>query len=77
MAMTKPAKTPLPLGYILYEKLSPFSLTEEYTMKKVPYQSASGSPIYLSTRTRLYISTAVSMLGKLLTSPAPRHWKAQ
>lgn len=35
-----------------------------------------GSFLYLSSRTRPDISTAVSIIGKLQSNPGPKHWRA-
>lgn len=42
----------------------------------MPYLHILGSLIFLSTRTRPDISTAVSMLGKFQQDPSPKDWKA-
>lgn len=44
-------------------------------MESVSYGSILGSLIYLSTRTRLHIFTAVSMLGKFQSNPSMKDWK--
>lgn len=76
MSTCKPAKTPLPLSHVLYECRTAPTPAEIKEMVNVPYQEVLGSLLYLSTRTRPDISTAVSMLGKFSSAPAPRHWKA-
>lgn len=45
-------------------------------MQTVPYSSVLGSLLHLNTRTRPDLATAISMLGKFQSDPAPRHWKA-
>lgn len=45
-------------------------------MAAVPYRIVLGSLIYLSTRTRPYIATAVSFLCKFQFDPTPTDWKA-
>lgn len=40
-----------------------------------PYRKISCSLIYFSRRMRLYIVTAVLILGKFQTEPSPKYWK--
>lgn len=76
MTTAKPTKTPLPLGHVLYDEQEPMTKEETLEMSKVPYRSVFGSVLFLATRTRPDIAAAVSMLGRYLESPAPKHWKA-
>ena len=76
MEMAKPTKAPLPLGHPLYDELNTLSDDEKLQMVNVPYHELVGGLIYLATRTRPDISTAVSMLGKFVSNPAPKNWKA-
>lgn len=72
----KPTDTPLPLAHTLYRDRVATSEEEQRHMATVTFRSILGSLIYLSTRTRPDISTAVSMLGKFQADPAPCDWKA-
>lgn len=45
-------------------------------MVDVTYHEVLGSLLVLSTRTRPDIAAAVSVLAKLASAPAPRHWSA-
>lgn len=75
MESAKPATTPLPLGHRHYEIPKPLTEEEKQMMKNKPYREVLGALIYLSTRTRPDISTAVSMLGRFQADPGPVHWK--
>lgn len=72
----KPTPTPLLLSHPLYEKEDPLTDVDEAEMRHVPYRPVLGSLLYLATRTRPDIATAVSMLAKFQEAPAVRHWKA-
>ena len=75
MDREKPADTPLPLCHQLYENRTEISNADKEYMKTVPYRKLLGSLIFLSTRTRPDISTAVSILGNFQENPSPVHWK--
>lgn len=72
----KPCPTPLPMSHCLYEKQQDVTDEEQAQMERVPYRAVLGSLLYLATRTRPDIATAVSMLAKFQSSPSMRHWKA-
>ena len=72
---SKPAPTPLPLSHCLYEKTEEPTDDEVDEMRNVPFRSVLGSLLYLATRSRPDISTAVSMLAKFQDKPTPRLWK--
>ena len=76
MTDSKPVDTPLPLSHTLYRERTPTTENVRQQMSVVPYRSVLGSLIYLSTRTRPDISTAVSLLGKFQSDPTPNDWKA-
>lgn len=44
-------------------------------MSKVPFRAVLGSLLCVATRTRPYISTAVSMLAIFQETPSPIHWR--
>ena len=75
MSSAKPSKTPLPMAHPLYEYLTDLSEEEEKEMKNVPFRKVLGALLYLCTRTRPDISTAVSMLSKFQSKPSMQHWK--
>lgn len=74
MSTAKPAECPLPLSHCLYETRTDLMQEEKDYMRTVPYRNILGSLIFLSTRTRPDISTAVSMLGKYQEEPSRSHW---
>lgn len=76
MANSKPVKAPLTLGHPLYDQRVPLNEKEADEMSGVPYRAVLGALLYLSTRTRPDIATAVSLLGKFQAEPNPKHWKA-
>lgn len=76
LGTSKPTASPLPLSHTLYELRRSRTEEEEQFMGNVPYRRVLGSLLFLSTRTRPDISTAVSMLGKFQDSPLPEHWTA-
>jgi len=76
MQDAKPTRTPLPMGHVLYEARSELTEKDAAVMENVPYQSVLGCLLFLSTRTRPDIATAVSMLGKFASAPTINHWQA-
>lgn len=76
MADCKPTGTPLPLAHPLYREQAASTPSQRQEMSTVPYRQVLGSLIYLSTRTRPDIATAVSMLGKFQADPVSSDWKA-
>ena len=75
MTTAKPIQHPLPLSHTLYEKITDPTPEEQATMETVPFRKVLGSLLYLSTRTRPDISTAVSMIAKFQSKPRHCHWK--
>lgn len=75
MADAKPKRIVLPLGHILYEKITPTTEEDKRVMKDKPYRKVLGALLCLSTRTRPDISIAVSLLGKFQADPGPPQWK--
>ena len=53
----------------------PLSQSDKEEMQHVPYREAIGSLMFLSTRTRPDLSTAVNILAKHSANPHPIHWK--
>ena len=74
MSTAKPAPAPLPLAHPLYEVRRAPTAAEEEQMRDVPFCSILGALLYLSTRRRPDIVTAVSMLAKFQAEPLPVHW---
>ena len=76
MSNAKPTKSPLPLSHLLYEEKKKPSPKDITMMRDVPYRQVLGSLLFLATRTRPDLATAVSMLGKFQENPLVEHWKA-
>ena len=71
MDKAKPNKTPVSSSSRLRRRND-----EEEGVDRSLYQSAVGSSLYLSTRTRLDISFAVSNVAKYCNDPSKEHWIA-
>ena len=71
----KSVSTPLELGSHLDSSQQPTSDIEVEQMINIPYRSAIGSLMYLSTCTRPDISAAVSELSKFSQNPGAAHWE--
>ena len=71
----KPASTPLELGNHLDSSQQPIADVDKEKMVNIPYRSAIGSLMYLSTCTRPDISAAVSELSKFSQNPGTAHWE--
>lgn len=72
----KPTMAPLPMSHPLYETPAQANDTDEFYMRTVPYREVLGALLYISTRTRPDIATAVSLLGKYQAAPCIEHWKS-
>ena len=62
------------MAHPLYEDLTDLSEEEEKEMKNVPFRKVLGALLYLCTRTRPDISTAVSMLSKFQSKPSMQRY---
>jgi len=62
MTKAKPTRAPLPLSHPLYEEKIPPRPKDQEAMRDVPYREVLGSLLFLATRTRPDLETAVSML---------------
>ena len=71
----KSTKYPLPMSHPLYDEVMDPTPQELQQMKDVPFRRVLGGLLYLSTRTRPDIATAVSMIAKYQSNPRPIHWK--
>ena len=69
------ASTPLEPGSKLDASQQPTTIAGKFEMVDVPYRSAIGSLMYLSTCTRPDISAAVSELSKFSQNPGMAHWE--
>lgn len=71
----KSTKYPLPMSHPLYDDVIDPSPEHTAKMDGLPFRRVLGALLYLSTRTRPDISTAVSMIAKYQSKPRPTHWK--
>ena len=71
----KPVSTPLDLGCRLDSAQQPITDVDREQMISIPYRSAIGSLMYLSTCTRPDIAAAVSELSKFSQNPGIAHWE--
>ena len=75
LTTAKASKTPLPMSHPIYEKIVKQTKKEEKEMDNKLFRNVLGALLYLCTRTRPDIATAVSMLSKFQSNPSPQHWK--
>lgn len=71
MDRAKPAKTPVNVSQKLIQ-----ANEDDEEVDRMMYQSAVGSLLYLSTRTRPDIAYAVSTMAKFSSKPTKAHWTA-
>lgn len=76
MSECKPSPTPADPSVLLTKEMSPTADEERQHMKTYPYASIVGALIYLSTRTRPDIATAVSKVCRYTQNPGIEHWRA-
>ena len=76
MTNAKPTHTPLPLPHPLYEEKKTPTEKDLKAMRDILYREVLGSLLFLATRTRPELSTAVSMLGKYQQAPMIEHCKS-
>ena len=71
----EPVSTPLNLGCHLDSSQQPTTNVDKEQMIDIPYRSAIGNLMYLSTCTRPDIAAAVSELSKFSQNPGVAHWE--
>lgn len=71
-----PRNTPLPVGIILDQGMSPKTNFEKEQMADKPYRSVLGSVMWGQLATRPDLSFAVSLLSRFQANPGIEHWKA-
>ena len=71
----KSVSTPMEQGNLLSILQQPSSDVDKENMASIPYRSAIGSLMYLSTCTRPDIAAAVSELSKYSQNPGMAHWE--
>lgn len=67
-------KTPLPPGTVFGNEHSPLPGQENRKMQ-ADYRSALGVLLYVSVKTRMDISQAVSAASRVMSNPGEQHWK--
>lgn len=76
MADCKPISTPMDPNQHLTKEMSPINFSDKEEMKKIPYQEAVGSLLYISQGTRPDITYAVNTVSKYNSNPGKAHWTA-
>jgi len=71
-----PRNTPLPVGTILDQGMSPKTDFEKEQMVDKPYRSVLGSVMWGQLATHPDLSFAVSLLSRFQANPGIEHWKA-
>ena len=70
-----PRNTPLPVGIILDQNMSPKTDSERKEMANKPYRPVLGSVMWGQLATRPDLSFAVSLLSRFQADPGIEHWK--
>lgn len=71
-----PRNTPLPMGIVLDNDMSPKTDSETKEMVDKPYRPVLGSVMWGQLATRPDLSFAVSLLSRFQSNPGIEHWKA-
>jgi hypothetical protein len=71
-----PRNTPLPVGLLLDNEMSPKTDSEKKEMKDKPYRSLLGSVMWGQLATRPDLSFSVSLLARFQSNPGLSHWSA-
>ena len=71
-----PRNTPLPVGLLLDNDMSPKTDSEKREMKDKPYRSLLGSVMWGQLTTRPDLSFSVSLLARFQANPGLSHWSA-
>ena len=71
-----PRNTPLPVGILLDNDMSPKTDSEKREMNDKPYRSVLGSVMWGQLATRPDLSFAVSLLARFQANPGLAHWNA-
>ncbi len=70
-----PRNTPLPVGFIVDQNMSPKTDSERKEMDNKPYRSLLGSVMWGQLATRPDLSFAISLLSRFQANPGVEHWK--
>ena len=71
-----PRNTPLPVGIVLDNSMSPKTDSEKRKMDNKPYRSILGSVMWGQLATRPDLSFSVSLLARFQANPGIDHWNA-
>ena len=71
-----PRNTPLPVGILLDNGMSPKTDSEKQEMKDKPYRSILGSVMWGQLATCPDLSFSVSLLAQFQANPGLSHWNA-
>src|ERR1700678_1005050 len=71
-----PRNTPLPVGIILDNSMSPKTDSERKVMEDKPYRSVLGTVMWGQLATRPDLSFSVSLLARFQANPGVDHWNA-
>src|SRR5258707_13844818 len=71
-----PRNTPLPVGVILDQTMSPKTDSERKEMADKPFRPVLGSVMWGQLATRPDLSYAVSLLSRFQADPGIEHWKS-
>ncbi len=71
-----PRNTPLPVGVILDQNMSPKTDSERKEMADKPFRPVLGSVMWGQLATRPDLSFAVSLLSRFQADPGIEHWKS-
>jgi transposase InsO family protein len=71
-----PRNTPLPVGILLDNDMSPKTDSERKEMSDKPYRSVLGSVMWGQLATRPDLSFSVSLLARFQSNPGLGHWNA-
>ena len=73
---SKSVSTPIAPHFKLAAVQCPSSDEDVEYMSKVSYSSAVGSLMYAMVCSRLDLSYAMSLVGRYMSNPGKKHWKA-
>ena len=71
-----PRNTPLPVGIVLDNSMSPKTESEKRAMLDKPYRPVLGSVMWGQLATRLDLAFSVSLLARFQADPGIDHWSA-
>ena len=76
MTDCSPSPSPFEMSLILSKEMSPITPEGIREMVHLPYRQVVGKLLYLSTNSRLDITTAVSIVSRYVQNPGIKHWRS-